>query len=81
MIFVSLGDFDMVFFLHFLLCYYIRTPHAPYHLAINLESKQSVLFVPQLGGDYSMWCGAVPSLEEFKKATGIESARYSKEIA
>lgn len=58
-----------------------NTPHEACHCAINLSTDQAVFFVPQLGGDYALWCGVPPAVEEYKKALGFDVVRTTKDIS
>ncbi len=49
-----------------------ETPHSALQIALNLQTKETILFVPKLGIDYSLWCGIPPSVQEFKEATHVD---------
>ncbi|XP_040582067.1 xaa-Pro dipeptidase [Lepeophtheirus salmonis] len=44
--------------------------------AIDVESGNSILFVPKLPDEYRIWMGPIPSLEEWKQRYEVDEAVY-----
>jgi Xaa-Pro dipeptidase len=42
-----------------------------FHLIMDLETQQSILFSPKYDPDHAMWCGPVSSLKELETQYGL----------
>jgi Xaa-Pro dipeptidase len=45
--------------------------------ALNLNTKEFVLFVPPLDDGYALWCGDFPSNSEYQQLTGADQVLYT----
>jgi Xaa-Pro dipeptidase len=45
---------------------------------INLETNESVLFVPRYGDEYAMWCGDYPEKQDFQNKLEFETVEYNE---
>ena len=48
--------------------------------AISLPDARATLFVPKLGEDYEVFCGAYPPPSDFLERYGVEEVRYVEEL-
>lgn len=49
--------------------------------AIDLESKQSILFIPKLNPSYSVWAGKIKSTDFYKEKYGVDEVYFTDEIS
>lgn len=49
--------------------------------AIDITDGKSILFLPRLPAEYEIWCGKLPTLDEFKARYSVDETYYADEIA
>ena len=50
------------------------------YLALVVETKRAVLFVPRVDESYGVWKGHIPSLEEYKQEYGVDAVRFTDQL-
>jgi len=48
--------------------------------AIDIATKQSILFVPRLGSEYEVWCGPKPTHAMYQDKFGVDAVHYIDEM-
>jgi len=49
-------------------------------LTIDVETKDSTLFIPRLPAEYAVWMGKIRSCEDFKQEYKVEQVKYVDEL-
>lgn len=48
--------------------------------AIDLSTGRSILFIPKLGTEYSIWCGAVRPPQDFQLSYAVDEVLYVDDL-
>ena len=48
--------------------------------AIDITTGSSVLFIPRLGGEYTMWCGEIHPPSKFKDSYAVDECLYAEDV-
>lgn len=48
--------------------------------AIDVATGTSVLFIPRLGGEYTIWCGEIHPPSKFKNSYAVDEVLYAEDV-